>query len=263
MGFNFDKKVAFVTGASYGIGFATAKLLAKAGATVVICARGQESLDAAVAEMRNANCDVHGVPLDVRDAEGLRRVLNETTERYGSLDIVVNNAAAYSVTPISAMTLGDWRHYFAVNVDATFVSTQEAMRIMSAQRSGAIVNVSSIYGTRAQASVAGYSATKAAIIQFTAVAAMEAAAHGVRINCVVPGIIDTPLTRDIFQQTDVPNLAGMLAGGVPIPRFGEADEVANAIAFLASTEASYITGACLAVDGGKGSQFPMTYAVSQ
>jgi NAD(P)-dependent dehydrogenase (short-subunit alcohol dehydrogenase family) len=261
--YNLDNRVAFVTGASYGIGFATARRLACAGATVVICARGQDALDTAVAAIRDAGGRVTGRVLDVCDAVALADALGETAERHGSLDILVNNAAAYAVQPIADTTLDQWRHFFAVNVEATFVSTKEAMRLMARQRSGAIINLSSIYGVRAQAGVAAYSATKAAIIQFTAVAAMEAAAFGVRINSVVPGIIDTPLTQEIFRNTPVPDLAGMLAGGVPLQRFGEADEIANVIAFLASPDASYITGSCLSVDGGKGSQFPMTFAAAQ
>jgi NAD(P)-dependent dehydrogenase (short-subunit alcohol dehydrogenase family) len=260
---HLEGKVAFVTGGSEGIGYATADRLRAEGATVFICGRREEELDLAAQALRRKGGNVRPLRLDIRDLAGFGAALHSAGSELGRLDILVNNAASYGINPIMTSSIEEWDDRFTTNVDATFVGTREALKIMTRQAFGTIVNVSSIYGVRAQGGMAAYSATKAAILQFTAVAAMEAAPFGIRINSVVPGIIDTPLVQKSLKAAGVPGLMEGIANGVPLRRLGVATEVANAINFLVSEEASYITGACLAVDGGKSVQFPTSNAVAR
>src|SRR5579883_3013270 len=251
----FKDRVAIVTGASAGIGFDTAKRFALGGATVVMCARRAAPLELAAKEVNAAGGAAVAIPLDVSKAPDFTDVIRHVSERFGRLDILVNNAGIHEVRGILDESLESWRSRIQTNLESVFIGTREAMRVMLDRRAGTIINVSSVYGVRAQAGVAGYSATKAAILQFTAVAAMEAASAGVRVNCVVPGIISTPYVREFVESINVPGLADRIAAGIPLGRFGTGAEVANLIAFLASDYASYITGACVPVDGGKGTQF--------
>ncbi len=248
MGDRLKGKVAFVTGASSGIGRTTAKRFAAEGATVVLAARRKELLDELVGEIEAAGGKATALVLDVGDLDRYAEVLRETAKRFGHLDILVNNAMADSYEMIADSSLDNWRRNFLINADAVFVSTRECFRLMRETGGGAIVNIASICGTRALPLMAAYSASKAAMIQFTAVAGVEGAPQNIRVNCIVPGSVDTPANP---AETDY---AKASARAIPMLRAGRADELANAILFLASDEASYITGTCLAVDGGKAAQ---------
>lgn len=246
-----DDKVVIVTGGSDGIGKATALRLAEEGARVVICARRPEPLKAAEAEIRKRG-KVEAHILDVSDPNAFARLIADVAQRHGRLDGLMNNAMAVTYKTILDMTLEDWRHDFAVNADAVFVGTREAMRIMLPQRSGSILNIASTNGLRAMPAMSSYSASKAALIQFSAVAAMEGAPHNVRVNVIAPGQIMTPAVVE-FAKAD-PERANRSAAATPMGRSGQPAELANAALFLLSDQSSYVTGAVLPVDGGKAQQ---------
>ena len=245
----FQQKVVLVTGSSYGIGLATAKAFASEGAQVIICARQQEKLDEARQLIEADGGTAHALVLDLSDVEAYQQLIIDCAQRFGRLDVLVNNAAVIRHGMISGMSLDNWRKNFSVIADATFVGTKEAMRIMIEQGSGAIVNLSSSCGSKAAQGVAGYSAAKAALTQFTNCAAMEAAAHGVRINTLIPGSIETP--ANLAATGGNQQVIDTLNNAIPMKRSGAPEEVAAAILFLASDDASFITGVELPVDGGK------------
>ncbi len=242
-------KVAFVTGGGSGIGAATAQRLAQEGATVVVCGRRREPLDAVVAGIVAAGGKAEAVVADVSDEAGFTAALEAAAQRHGRLDVLVNNAMAYTWGSIEEMSTADWRANFATSVDGTFWGTRTAMRLMKG-KGGAIVNVSSICGQLGTPWMAGYSAAKAAVDNFSRAAAAEGAPHGIRVNVVIPAVVETPATAGMLADEASRRNTERL---IPMGRVGQPEELANAILFLASDEASYITGASLPVDGGRSS----------
>ncbi len=249
---DFTGQVAFITGGSDGIGRATAELLAERGAAVIVCARGEDKLAATKEAIEGAGGKVETHKLDVTDSDAYAGLIADVTKRHGRLDMLVNNAMAVHYAPISKLKLEHWRKDFAVNADAVFVGTKAAMNVMMAAGKGSIVNISSTTAIRAAPYMSSYSASKAALIQFTAVAAMEAARSGVRINAIVPGQVQTAGNEDFAAKA--PDVAAKTADAIPMGRGGEPKELAETIAFMLSDAASYITGVALPVDGGKSAQ---------
>ena len=240
-------KVAFVTGAGTGIGAATAIRLAQEGATVVICGRRQAPLDEVVAKIKAAGGQAEAVQADVSDEAGFTAAIEAAAQRHGRLDVLVNNAMAYSWGSIEDTSTADWHSNFSTSVDGTFWGTRAAMKLMKAQ-GGSIINVSSICGLLGTAQMSGYSAAKAAIINLSRAAAAEGAAQGIRVNVVIPAVVETPATAGMLSDDASRQNTEKL---IPMGRVGQPEELANAILFLASDEASYITGAALPVDGGR------------
>jgi meso-butanediol dehydrogenase/(S,S)-butanediol dehydrogenase/diacetyl reductase len=243
----FTDKVAFITGGGSGIGAATAQRLAKEGATVVICGRRQEPLDEVVASIRDAGGKAHAVQVDVSDESAFVAALEQTAKQHGGLDVLVNNAMAFSYGGIVDTSTEDWHSNFATSVDGTFWGTRTAMKLMKG-KGGAIVNVSSICGELGTPMMAGYSASKAAVVNFSRAAAAEGASDNIRVNVVVPAVVETPATAGMLSDEGMLNNTNRL---IPMGRVGRSDELASAIAFLASDDASYITGVSLPVDGGR------------
>ncbi len=242
-----ENKVAIVTGASNGVGEATARLFAAEGASVVLCARRQELLDRIVAEIEADGGVAYGICADVTDEAAVKALVHETVEKFGALNIVVNNANALVPGMLADHDLGDWRKSFEIAVDAPMLLMRESQAHLAAAN-GAVVNVSSVCGDLATPGVAAYSAAKAGLQSLTRNAAIEWAGEGVRVNAIVIGIMMTPATA-----TAIPDEAGqqMTGRSVPLGRIGEPREAAQAILFLASDDASYITGVELNVDGGR------------
>ena len=242
-------KVAFVTGGGSGIGAATAMRFAQEGATVVICGRRREPLEELAARIGADGGRTDAVVADVSDEAGFVAALESAAQRHGSLDVLVNNAMAYTWGSIEETSTADWHANFSTSVDGTFWGTRTAMRLMKG-KGGAIVNVSSICGSLGTPWMAGYSAAKAAIDNFSRAAAAEGAPHGIRVNVVIPAVVETPATAGMLADAASRRNTEKL---IPMGRVGRPEELANAILFLASDEASYITGASLPVDGGRSS----------
>jgi meso-butanediol dehydrogenase/(S,S)-butanediol dehydrogenase/diacetyl reductase len=243
----FKSKVAFITGGGSGIGAATAQRLAQEGATVIICGRRQEPLDEVVASIREQGGNAHAVQADVSNEQAFVNALEQTAKEHGGLDVLVNNAMAFSYGGIETMTTEDWHSNFTTSVDGTFWGTRTAMKLMKG-KGGSIINVSSICGDLGTPMMAGYSASKAAVVNFSRAAAAEGAADNIRVNVVVPAVVETPATAGMLSDDTMLNNTNRL---IPMGRVGRSDELASAIAFLASDDASYITGASLPVDGGR------------
>lgn len=240
-------KVAFVTGGGSGIGAATAQRMAQEGATVVICGRRKAPLDAVVQTIQAAGGKAFAVVADVSNEAQIVGALEQAAKDYGGLDIVVNNAMAFTWGGIDSMSTADWHANFHTSVDGTFWGTRTALQLMKG-RGGSIVNISSICGTLGTAYMAGYSAAKAAVINFSRAAAAEGAPAGIRVNVVVPAVVETPATAGMLADEGARQSTEKL---IPMGRVGQPHELANAVLFLASDEASYITGATIPVDGGR------------
>jgi citronellol/citronellal dehydrogenase len=247
--YDFTGKVGIVTGGGTGIGAATAQLLARLGADVVIAGRKQERLEIKAREIRDATgrqCLV--VPTDVRNEDEVKHLVDATHTHFGRLDMLVNNAGGTFPYPLEDVTTQQWQRNFALNVDAAYYCTREAGKFFREQRSGGIVNVSSLAGVNGTKNCAPYSAAKSALQMFTRVAAAEWGPYGIRINCVAPGMIVTELTPDHSKLVKI-DMKDALAH-FPLRRTGKPEEVASAIAFFLSEAAAYITGETLCVGGG-------------
>jgi len=242
-------KIALVTGAASGIGLATARRFAEEGAVVVACDRDEERLGSSLGELRGGG-DAHlAIAFDVTDEAGWARAMDQIAARFGRLDVLVNNAGFGRFRAIADTTLEEWRATLAVNLDSVFLGTRYALPLLAKSGRGAIVNMSSIRGLVAGPNAGAYSAAKAGVKLFTKVTALECAAagNGVRANSVHPGHVETPLTAAAYAD---PVRAREFLAETPLGRFGQPTEIANVIVFLASDEASYVTGAEVAIDGG-------------
>jgi NAD(P)-dependent dehydrogenase (short-subunit alcohol dehydrogenase family) len=248
-GYDLSGRVALVTGGGTGIGAASAMLLARYGADVVIAGRTEATLDKTsreIAEATGRRC--LAVQADVQDEAQVKALVARTVAEMGRIDILVNNAGWGHHGPLNGMTMDLYRGEFAINMDTTFLCSREAGAHFIAQGSGAIVNLSSVAGTKGVAGMAAYSASKAAIQMFTRVSAAEWGPLGVRVNCVAPGLIATENASKDFADSGLDVAA--FCKHFPLQRAGTAEDVARAIVFLASDAAGYITGVTLAVDGG-------------
>lgn len=242
-------KVAFVTGGGSGIGAATAKRLAEEGAVVVVCGRSEAPLKDVVAAIREDGGKADYRVADVSNEHVFTNAIESVAREHGSLDVLVNNAVAFTWGALPDMTTEDWHANFKTTVDGTFWGTRKAMQLMK-DNGGSIVNIASICGVFGTAWMSGYSAAKAAVINFSRAAASEGATDNIRCNVVIPGVVETPATAGMLSDEKAKTNTAKL---IPMKRVGKPEELANAVLFLASDEASYVTGATLAVDGGRGS----------
>jgi NAD(P)-dependent dehydrogenase (short-subunit alcohol dehydrogenase family) len=241
--------VVLITGALTGIGRATALAFAQEGARIVISGRHDEEGQKLVGELGKLGAEAEFVRSDVRHEDDVRNLIDKTVARFGRLDVAVNTAGTEGKPgPVTEQSAESYAATFDTNVLGTLLSMKHELRVMLAQGSGSIINISSTFGHTGGAGASIYVASKHAVEGLTKSAALEASASGVRVNAVAPGPIDTALlTR--FTGTDE-RKAGLIAG-VPLKRLGRPEEIAESIVFLSSEKASFITGAMIAVDGGK------------
>jgi NAD(P)-dependent dehydrogenase (short-subunit alcohol dehydrogenase family) len=247
-----NKPVVLITGALTGIGCATALAYAHEGARVVVSGRRDEEGHKLVADLQELGAEAEFQRCDVRHDEDVRDLVDKTVARFGRLDVAVNCAGTEGIAgPLTDQTAETYAATFDTNVLGTLLSMKHEMRVMLAQGSGSIVNMSSTYGHIGAAGAAIYSASKHAVEGLTKSAALEAASSGVRVNMVAPGPIETGMLNR-FTGSDERKAA--VAAMVPLKRVGRPEEIAQTIMFLASDKASFITGASYLVDGGKTAQ---------
>jgi 3-oxoacyl-[acyl-carrier protein] reductase len=243
--FSLKDKVAVVTGASQGIGRDTALALAEAGAKVAVAARNEEKLSALVTDIAAAGGTAFAVKMDVADAEQVKLGFKQVLEKFGRLDILVNNAAITRDGLAMRMKADDWEAVLRTNLTGAHLCIQQALPTMMKARAGRIINISSIVAQSGNAGQANYVAAKAGIIGLTKAIAIEIASRNITVNAVAPGFIETPMTAVLLDK-----VKEELVTRIPLGRMGSTRDVAAAIVFLASDEAAYITGHVLNVNGG-------------
>jgi NAD(P)-dependent dehydrogenase (short-subunit alcohol dehydrogenase family) len=246
---DMSSPVVLITGALTGIGRATALAFAREGARVVVSGRHDDEGQKLAAELRKLDTEAEFLRTDVRREEEVKNLVDQTMARFGRLDIAINNAGTEGKPgPLTEQTAETYAATFDTNVLGTLLSMKHELRVMLPQGRGSIINVSSTYGRSGAPGAALYVGSKHAVEGFTKAAALEFAETGVRINVVAPGPIDTGMLN---RFTGTPQNKADLISRVPMKRIGQPEEVAEAIVFLASDKASFITGASLATDGGK------------
>jgi len=257
----FKGKVVLVTGSTTGIGEACARVFAESDAAVMVCGRNEPRGRKVVQAIRAAGGRAEFTTVDVRAAGACDRLVSETIERLGGLDVLVNNAGIlYSATAVDT-TDEQWLDTMAVNVNALFYLSRAAIRHMKQKGGGAIVNIASEWGLNGEPNHVAYCASKGAVVQITRCMALDHARDNIRVNSVCPGEIHTQMVDDILAKKggDLQRNLQELAAGIPLRRLASPSEVAWCVQFLASDRASYVTGANLPVDGGNdatGGQYP-------
>jgi NAD(P)-dependent dehydrogenase (short-subunit alcohol dehydrogenase family) len=243
------RPVVLITGALAGIGRATALAFAKDGADLVVSGRNDDAGQALAAELKALGAQAEFIRADVRHETDVQNLIDKTVARFGRLDVAVNNAGTEGTPgPLTAQTAESYAATFDTNVLGVLLSLKHELRVMQTQASGSIINLSSTMGHRGAPGASLYTASKHAVEGLTKSAALEAAAFGVRVNAVAPGPAETAMLDRFTGNAD--RKAGLVAG-VPMKRVGQPEEIADAIVFVASNKASFITGQIIAVNGGK------------
>ncbi len=242
----FDGKVAVVTGGSRGIGFATVKAFLAEGATVILCASRKETADAAIAELiaDNSNVKAEAIYPNLADYNEVKTAFDKIIEKYGKIDILVNNAGISNATPFANYTESDFEKVMDLNVKAVYNCSRAVVDNMTENKSGVILNTSSMVSISGQPSGVAYPTSKFAVNGFTLSLARELGPKGIRVNAVAPGIIETDMMKAVPKEVIEP-----MKARIPLQRLGQPEDIANAFVFLASEDASYITGVVLSVDG--------------
>jgi NAD(P)-dependent dehydrogenase (short-subunit alcohol dehydrogenase family) len=245
-------QVVLITGALTGIGRATALAFARDGARIVVSGRRDDAGQALAAELRDLGTEADFVRADVRHEDDVRDLIDQTVARFGRLDVAVNNAGTEGTPgPVTDQTAETYAATFDTNVLGTLLSMKHELRVMQRQGNGSIINVSSTMGHKAAPGASVYTASKHAVEGMTKAAALEGAPSGVRVNAVAPGPVETGMLNRFTGTAD--RKAGLIAG-VPLHRAGAPDEIADAIVFLASDKALFLTGQIVSIDGGKSAQ---------
>jgi NAD(P)-dependent dehydrogenase (short-subunit alcohol dehydrogenase family) len=254
----FSGKVALVTGSGQGIGRATAERFVAEGAKVCALDGDASRLDETVRALASGGGDVEGITGDISRRKDVRSAVQRCVERFGGLDVLVANAGITSVQPLLEIDDASWQRVLDVNLTGTFLCTQEAARVMARSGGGAIVVTASTNAFWVEANLAAYNASKAGVVALVRTAALDLAKSGIRVNAVEPGVVRTRLAAFV---TEDPVAAADYLKRIPLNRFAEPGDVADAVMFLASKEAAYITGQTLVLDGGLTLGLPATSAV--
>ena len=243
--------VALITGGNSGIGAATAKLFAVEGAAVTIVGRNESRGNKVLQEIQAAGGEALLIQCDARKANEVKRAVQWTRREFGRLDILFNNAGTILRKNVLDISEEEWDDQIAANLKSAFLFTKHALPIMIEQQRGVIINNGSGWGLVGGKDAVSYCASKAGLVNFTRALAIDHAAQGIRVNCVCPGDVDTPMMDDEAHQLKVTRAAHVAAGAKrPLGRIGAVEEIARAVLFLASEDSSYMTGAVLVVDGG-------------
>jgi len=245
--FRIDDKVALVTGAGRGLGRAMAVALAGAGADCVLVARRRDDLAEAVAAVEATGRRALAVPGDVTDPELAPHAVEIALRQYGRLDILVNNAGLYHMQPIEETSLDDWRRVLEVNLIGSFLFAKAVGPLFKTQKSGKVVNISSVLGRVGVGGATAYCAAKGGVILFTRSLAVEWAPFGVQVNAIAPGLFDTDMSKVVFET---PEMYESVMAGIPRGRHGEPDDLAGTIVYLCSAASDHMIGQVLHVDGG-------------
>lgn len=240
----FNDRVAVVTGSTQGIGLAIAKRLAKEGVKVVITARNIQKVNEVVEEIKSIGGDAIGFKCDVTNREEVKALGEKVVEKYGKIDILVNNAGITRDASFKKMTDEQWDEVITSDLKSVFIVTQELSKYMELNKYGRIINLSSIVGLSGNFGQANYTAAKAGILGFTRTLSVELGKKGITVNAVAPGFIDTAMTQEIPEK-----MRAKMIAGIPVGRAGTPEDIAAAVAFLASEETGFISGITLSVNG--------------
>lgn len=246
--FDMTGKTAFITGASSGLGEHFSRILAAAGAQVVVAARRVERLESLVAELQAQGHSALAVSVDVTESDSIEAGFAAAEARFGNIDVLVNNAGIGDPVPFLKMTEGNWRSMMDTNLDGAWRVAHRAARAMAAAgQGGSIINIASILGVRVGTALSHYAVAKAGVVQLTKAMALELARNGVRVNAIAPGYFRTEMNTDYFDTEHGQNY---IRSKVPMGRLGQLEELSGPLLLLASDAGSFITGAVLNVDGG-------------
>jgi len=245
--FGLTRKVALVTGSSRGVGFAIARGLGRAGATVILNGKDDAGLERARARLQEDGVRAHAARFDVRDSAAIERALAAVQADSGGIDILVNNAGIQIRGPLESFRDEDWRNILDINLTGVFLTTKAVVPAMIQRRSGKIINVCSVQSELARPTIAPYTASKGALKMLTKGMATEWGKHNIQVNAIAPGYLKTDLTRALYEDE---KFSAWLCGRTPASRWGELDELIGAAIFLSSKASDYVNGHLLIVDGG-------------
>ncbi|CAG0896736.1 unnamed protein product [Cyprideis torosa] len=243
--YTLQGKVALITGATRGIGKAIAAKFVEAGATVIFTYASSAELAKQLEDELSKKGNIKGIQSDASDFDAAQQLVEDIVKEYGQIDVLINNAGITKDNLLLRMSKEDWDKVHHVNLDSVFNLTKAVVRPMMKNRSGSIINMSSVVGIRGNAGQANYASTKAGVIGFSKSVALELGSRNIRCNVIAPGFIETEMTAKLDEKT-----VADWAKSIPLQRAGQAEDVANACLFLASDHAAYITGQVLQVDGG-------------
>jgi NAD(P)-dependent dehydrogenase (short-subunit alcohol dehydrogenase family) len=250
-GSRLDGRIALVTGGATGIGAAIVRLFAKEGARVSFCSRSEQPGRDLERELKGEGCEVVFFPCDAAIEAEAKALVKSTVDRYRGIDIVVNNAAVSKLVSVEEMTLDDWQFILSKNLTSMFLVSRESIPVLRRARHPSIINLGSTYAVVGASGSAAYALTKAGAVSFSKTLALELAGDGIRVNALCPGATETRLYHEwLGSQADAEKAKSDLAAKHPLGRIGQPEEMAGAALFLASEEASFVTGHALLVDGG-------------